>query len=484
MLITMNFIEPLEPRIAPAILVSPVDGKGVLLIKHDSAGNTAEHIVVTESLTTPGMFNVKDTIAVADFGDFSGVKSIVIQVTDLGDMIDLSFSQFGLAGSLDITATGGTNLIKLGTAAGAVSGHIAGKVNVQGGIGSDSVSVEGGLAISSPVTFHGGTGVDAFTPQGAYLAKKLTLESVETITVDNALPPVVIGGMLVENEDANAPVVFNLSQVTTITGKLTYCGSASVDDNVTLNGEFLGDVKLMLLDGINNVTTAGTYSGNVSITGGSGKDTVTFQSKSLNLGDPTKGPFINATVAGKLSMNLGNGTNEVTLQDVSYFAKDVSITTGTGTDTVNLTQFSAAKNVTLSLGSGANTVKGASSITQDFVGGKFKYVGGVDADDVDLDKLIAGSIEVKLGDGANTVTGDLRITGKSAKFTGGSGVDALLLSLASTGGSLSAKLGAGVDSFTFLGGALASASLDGGADADTLTGQALLPPGAKIVSFP
>lgn len=477
---SMHFIEPLEPRIAPAIVVPIVDGKGVLLIKHDSAGNTAEHIVVTQSDTTPGTFNVMDTVAATDFGDFPGVKSIVIQVTDLGDQIDLSFSQIGLIGNLDITTTGGTNTITLKTVD-QLSGAIGGKVTVHGGIGADSLAISGGLAIASPVLFAGGAGVDKFAPNGAYLAKKLTLDSVEDITTQNAFNPVVIGGMLVENEDANGPVVFVLSQVAAITAPLTYCGSATVDDNVTLNGQFTGSVKLMLLDGINSVTSSGTFLNGLSVTGGNDEDTVDFTSVSVNV-VPGMPPFITANVAGSVSLKLGNGKNNVSFENGSYFAKDISITTGTGTDTVNMSKFVVLKGMKVALGNGANTINGTPG-DSNFVGGEFKFTGGADADSVDLDGLIAGKINVVLGNGSNDVSGDMRILGKSASFTGGTGMDSINLSLASVGGSLGAKLGAGADSFTFTGGALASASLDGGADNDTLAGLSLLPAKRKIANF-
>ncbi len=108
-------------------------------------------------------------------------------------------------------------------------------------------------------------------------------------------------------------------------------------------------------------------------------------------------------------------------------------------------------------------------------------------DTVNLERLLAGTISIALGDGPNSVSGHARIAGKSASITGGAGVDTIDLGLASTGGTLSAKLGGGNDTFTFEGGALAAAKLDGGADdgvtGDTLSGLTRLPPAAKIVGF-
>lgn len=476
----MNFIEPLESRIAPALLAPSVDPKGVLHLMHSDASGTAEHVVVTE--TAANSFKVEDTLlGNPDLGTFNNVKSIGVVTSTFDDTIDLKFSHDGLAGNLDITTGGGKNTITL-ESVDFVSGSIAGKVTIRGGAGDDTVKINNGVAIASPVLFAGGDGIDAFIPNGAYLAKKLTLDSVENITTQNALNPVVIGGMLVENDHANAVVTFILNQITTIAGALTYCGSASVPDNVTLNGNFTGGVKLMLLDGTNNVTTAGTFMNGLSVTGGNDEDTILFNSVSLN-SDPTKPPFITANVAGSVSLKLGNGTNTVTFQDGSFFAKDVSVVTGTGMDTVNMTKGYFAKNLNLSLGNGVNELARPVGAADNFVGSTFKYIGGIGGDTLDLDRLVAGNINVVLGNGTNSVTGAARIIGKSASFTGGSGMDTISIALGSTGGSLSAKLGAGADSFTFLGGALASAKLDGGADNDTLTGITLLPAKQKIVGF-
>ena len=474
----MSFIEALESRIAPALLAPLVDGKGVLHIMHDDASGTKEDIVVTQ--TAANTFQVSDPNAMQTFAPSTGVKSIAILTSTFSDTIDLKFTQDGLTGDLEITTGGGTNGITLETVD-FVSGVITGKVKIQGGVGADTVNVFGGLAIASPVTFAGGDGLDAFLPSGAYLAKKLTLDSVENITTANATAPVVIGGMLVEDEDPNGAVSFVLSNIATIAGALTYCGSSNFTDNVTLDGQFSGPVKLMLLDGANNVISAGTFTKGLSATGGSGDDIFLFHSKPLGLGMPPGPPYITANFAGSVALKLGNGTNTVTFQDNSFFAKDVSVTTGTGADTVELGGAYFARNLKLSLGNGVNLLTNPSR--DNFVGAGLKYTGGADADTVDLDRLVAGGISIVLGHGANGVSGDARLIGKAASILGGTGVDTIDHGLASTLVSLSAKLGAGADSFHFRGGALAAATLDGGTESDTLTGQTLLPAKSKITSF-
>jgi hypothetical protein len=287
---------------------------------------------------------------------------------------------------------------------------------------------------------------------------------------------VVFGTLLVENEDADAPVVFVLSNISAVTGTLTYCGSDTVADNVTLDGQYYKNVKLMLVDGTNDVRAAGTFWGNLSITGEAGDDTVLFHSVSTDLGDPMAPPFITASVAGTLTVALGNGTNEATFQEGASFAKGIKLTAGTGTDTVNMDKLYSGKDVSLSLGNGANVVSANPGTNQsNFVAGLFQYKGGVDADTLNISDLIADKIAVVLGNGANGVSGTARVLGKSASFTSGSGVDVFQFGIESAGAALSVNMGAGDDQFTFGGGALGSAKLDGGAGADTLTALGPLP---------
>jgi len=61
--------------------------------------------------------------------------------------------------------------------------------------------------------------------------------------------------------------------------------------------------------------------------------------------------------------------------------------------------------------------------------------------------------------------------------------DTLNVGFNSTNAKFTAILGAGADALTYTGGALASATLDGGADFDTLTNKSLLPAVRTIKNF-
>ncbi len=476
----MNYIEILESRIAPA-LVFPTVVKGVLTITHDNTSGAGEDLVVTQ--TGVDTFTVKDTLPAVDtdFGSFPSVKSIAVKYGSNNSTLDLKVSTDGLSGALNITTTGGTNTFDLSTVNG-TSGRIVGKVNIIGASGNDTVNVSDGIAISSPVTFDGHSGSDSFYPSDAYLAKKLTLESVENITTATN-KPVFIGGMLVENEDAGSGVVFDLNSFAVIGGKLTYCGSATVDDNVTIESQVTGPALLMLFGGRNNVSVAGTFASSLTITGGNGDDSIAFNSRQTNF---TVGQeaYINPSIGGALTMKLGDGTNDVTLGGGAFFAKGLNLTTGVGDDTVNFTKFNALKNVTLTLGNGVNTLNGTTAALDNaYIAGVFKYTGGTGVDTLDINHLIAGTMNVKLGNGANGITGAGRVIGKSATILGGIGIDTLNFALASDAAALTVKLNAGDDKLTFLGGALAKVTLDGGIGSDTLVGALLLPAVKKITGF-
>jgi hypothetical protein len=474
----MNFIERLESRIAPAILIPSVV-KGVLQIEHDAASGTAETLLVQQ--VTPDSFSVTDTVGPTNFGTFTGIESIEIAFDSQNSGAELRFSSDGLPGSLEIAVAGGNNTFLL-TSTGP-GGQIAGKVKIIGGAGSDSVTISGGLSLKGAVAFEGGAGTDSFEPTHAFFPGKTTLESIESITVPNTFGPVTFGSLLVENEGADGAVVFVLSNVAAVTGSLTYCGSDSVPDSVTIDGQVHKNAKLMLLDGANNVSAAGTFLGGLTLTGGTGDDTVLFHSVSLNL-NPALPPFITASVMGSLSMNLGNGTNDVTFQDGAVFGKGVKLTAGTGTDTVQMDGVYSGKEIALALGNGVNTVTSSPGSNQsNFVAGTFKYTGGADADSLDIDAMIASKISASLGNGANAVTGSAQVFGKSASFKSGTGSDSFAFSLGSAGASLEVKMGGGVDTFAWGGGSLAAVKADGGLDADTLTGLGLFPVKRTVKGF-
>lgn len=480
----MCFIECLETRIAPALVTPIVVSKGVLLLKHDAASGTADNLTVTE--TAPSSFHVTDNMAGMDYGTFTGVKSINVQFGATNDSLTLEVSGDGLAGALTMNTGDGTNSINLNTTGSA--GRIVGAVNIIGGSGADTVTPGDGIVIGGKVSFTGNDGADSITADNAYLTKRLSLDNVETITFGQS-SPVVVGGMTVDNDEAATLITFILNDIVSIKGSLNYCGSDTQDDNVTINGQVSGLVKLMLEGGTNTVSIAGELGNALNISATGGNDSVTFTNHSTSVIPLIPGTTSVATIAKGVRIALGDGTNSLLMAEGSHFFNSVTLLAGAGSDTVNMGDFYIAKNLTLSLGDGTNVAQldpfsGVGENTKHIVHGNLKFIGGIGNDTLGIDDLTAGGLIAKLGDGANGVTGFAPILGKKISITGGDGVDTLNVGFDSFNAAFSAKLGASDDPLTYTGGSLAKAVLDGGDGAgDTLSGLTLLPAVQKIKNF-
>jgi hypothetical protein len=480
----MCFIECLETRIAPALITPIVVSKGVLLLKHDTASGTADNLTVTE--TAPGSFHVTDSMASMDYGTFTGVKSINVQFGATNDSLTLEVSGDGLAGALTVNTGDGTNSVNLNTTGSA--GRIVGAVNIIGGSGADTVTPGNGIVIGGKVSFTGNDGADSIIADNAYLTKRLSLDNVETITFGQS-SPVVVGGMTVDNDEAATLITFILNDIVSIKGFINYCGSDTQADNVTINGQVSGLVKLMLEGGTNTVSIAGELGSALNISATGGNDSVRFTNHSTSVIPLIPGTTSVATIAKGVRIALGDGTNTLSMAEGSHFFNSVTLLTGAGDDTVNMGDFYIAKNLTLSLGDGANTAQldpdsGIGQSVEHVVSGNLKLTSGAGNDTLSIDNLIAGGLTAKLGDGANGVSGFAEIMGKKISINGGDGVDTLSVGFDSFNGAFSAKLGAGDDTLTYNGGALAKAILDGGdGTGDTLSGASLLPAVQKIKSF-
>lgn len=467
----MNSIEPLEPRIAPAVVAAVT--AGVLHVDH-TAVSMADMLKIFES--EPGKFDVTDNGN--PVGTFPNVKSIAVALGETIDTVTVQLSSDGLPGFLNIdTGDGATNSVQIFQTTS--FGRIGGNVRVTGGAGMDSVNV-GGVAIKGSLTFTGEGQTDSVSGDDFFVSKTVVIDNVEHTTFD-PINPVVFGALDIDQDEAASAVVFILNHVVTVKGKLTYCGSAVQDDNVTVVGTVGGPALLMLDAGTNTVKVAGRFNSTLTITGKGGNDAITFTDAQTALNDPMLIPNQIGYQNKAVKISLGDGTNSLTLERTSHFNDALSLTTGDGDDTVNFTDFFVQKGLTLTLGLGTNAVKHISGTHG--IGGALKYTGGGGNDTVDLAGVVADTLSIKLGDGTNAVNNVALIVGKGVAITGGVGVDTLNFGIDSNEAILTVALGAGVDSLTFTSGALAGAKLDGGGDADTLVGESKLPVGSMILGF-
>ena len=233
------------------------------------------------------------------------------------------------------------------------------------------------------------------------VGKTLFIDNVENTTFD-PIRPIVLGALNVDQDEAASAVVFILNNVVTVKGKLTYCGSPTQDDNVTLVGQVLGPALLMLDDGINNVKLAGRVNSTLTITGGTGADTISFTDAATAFADPLILPNQIAVHAKAVKLSpLGAGANTVNLEKATHFYSSLTITTGAGNDTVNFGDF--VQRTSSSPSATAPTWSFAPSAAPASAG--LSTIGGVDGDTVSIDQIVADKISIKLGDGANSVTG-------------------------------------------------------------------------------
>lgn len=298
---------------------------------------------------------------------------------------------------------------------------------------------------------------------------------------------------------------------TSITGKLTVEGGKG-NDSVTIDGAAISDsVRLDLRDG-NDSVAMDTFEGSDLNFGLSiqkdftvsnskhGADTVNFLDSGdagavtiggnvrLDMGDSnstvTADPFATLDVGKDLAINFGgNGVSHVTLLE-AFIGRDLSIRTGDGTDTVDLSSINAGRNVRVDMG------KGVSTLNVDFfafdrtsVAGEFRASLGDDADTATIsggsvgklrldmgkgdDQLTikglqdGGDAKIDLGDGTNTatITGldldgaggnpDFQSSiGKNLAITGGKGNDTVTLNGVSVGTDARLNMQAGDDHVT------------------------------------
>jgi hypothetical protein len=466
----MNSIEPLESRIAPSVTVMLTGS--VLHIDHTAASG-ADNLKIEES--TPGKFAVSDTMSATDYGAFEGVKSIDVKLGDTDDVVVARFSSAGLAGALSIATGIGTNAVTLEGVGG--TGRINGAVKITGDAGKDALHINN-LTTKGNVTFIGEGDADSVDGGGFIIGKTLFIDNVENTTFQSS-SPVVMGSLNIDQDEAAAAVVFVLNDSVTVRGKLTYCGTPTFDDTVTVIGQVGGAALMMLDEGKNTVKLAARMAGTLTITGGAGKDSILFTNSSTALGGAPTIPDPVAIHAKAVKMTLGAGDNSVTIENAAAFYDSVSVTTTTGTDSVSLPHAFIQKNLKLNLGAGDNTLNVGDSL----VGGGLTYVGGNGQDSVSIFGLTADKVSITLGDGVNSVSGSPRITGKSVTILGGKDADTVNIGLSSFQAILTVKLAAGMDSLTYTGGPIDLAKLDGGADGDTITGTSLLPAGTKFPGF-
>jgi hypothetical protein len=309
-------------------------------------------------------------------------------------------------------------------------------VTVTTGAGDDTIDL-GGAQVAGTVTVTAGTGTNYFNL------------SPENATDANVVGAVKFTATSVANEHNSVQVIS-----ATLHNTLGVTTGAS-DDSVNLSGASItGNTTLSLGTGNNDAEdgTGATIAGNFSYTATSvagSTNTVTLTSGAFGgtfgLTTGASDDTVNlagSTITGKATLNVGNGTNTVTDVDVTAAPtglltahSDLSVTGGTGDDSLDLSGANVTGKTTLALGTGNNDVEATTAAN---FTGAFACTA----------TSVAGA--------TNTIDLLSSTFGNTVAITTGASDDTLDLSGAHATGNATINLGAGNNNFQVIGSAAAS----------------------------
>jgi hypothetical protein len=464
-------LQPLEGRLAPAgLITATLSSTGVLTITGDDDDNAVAlkvsggNVVLTPSNGTAVNAGSPDT-AVPING--ATVTSIKVDLKGGADTLTLDLTDpnapFIISGAVSIGLGDGNNTLDL-TTGGLIT---LGSLTVKGGDGTDTVTLSGAagsrVAGAATFTYLDGGSTTTLTNMAFGVGVKVT-------ALDGGSVPNTVAGTNVTTvkpfvaalgSSDGAVASFNGGTL----GGLTVSGltvgavlvGTQVKGNVAVKGVFQSDLQV---DGA-------TITGNVTLTGALPSLEATGAGTSITGNLTVKGTAWTSTSFQTTTLSQVGGN--VTVKGGWY--SDLFETNGL---------FKAAKNLTLALGGGDNTVALGDGVNEVSVVGSLSVSTGGGADWVMLDRVsVTGATKVLTLSGADMLeiehgstfsqafaadlgTGDdtisvAQITGSTqavafnttAKITAGVGNDTLLLGLATdplVGGDLNTRavfLGAG-----------------------------------------
>ena len=456
----MNFIEPLESRIAPAVTSS--FAAGILSIGGDNGDNT---VTITE-LATPGSYHV-DGLAAGETTDFTSVISIAANLRDGVDALIFNGDvTVGTALSKDLSVT----------ARGALTVTVNANVNIKGimdiqhgggpGTPALTATIQGAGTTVGQLVIHDGQGDSTLNfGAGARVLKTVVVDGGggngnDAAHFDDAL----IGGAITKTDfgKGSDQLTINNSRVG---GAVTFiANSDSPNFSIQTNSAVKGPVNVTYTGGgTSSVTLAGSL-GNVNVTAGGGNDGVTFG---------------NANVFGKVTLKLGDGANSVT-HGSSQTSGNVSITGGTGATTVTVdavSQIYGSLSVAAPLSSSLSVTLNMATI-----GGKLTMLAGTGGDNlVATSSTVTGGITATLGAGTNSVTIDTISSFAGVTITAGADADIVTATNLALRGTLSATLGDGANSVSVRG-SVGGVKLKTGIGSDTFELRNLFVRGATAIT--
>jgi hypothetical protein len=441
-----SLIEPLEPRLAPAGIITLSVAGGVLTITGDGADNGIR--ITNDPLN--GEWDITDPLAgtsyvlngVVQAAPFSIPAQLGIKASlgDGNDDIRLITTEkaFILSKGIKITSGAGNDNIDIGTS-GTQNFIIGGAFQVNMGDGDDEFDFNASATILTAVKILAGAGDD-------------------NVDFEGSGNQILTKGLSVDFGTGNDDLDILASSFAVTGGALTIKAAGGVGTTPTLrigSSQFsaAGAVTLTVLAGDATIdigdssTDVLNFGAGLKVIGGSGNDTVIFDAQMSN--------------SSAVSVDLKGGNNTLIMDDNSSMSGTTLTVKGlTGTDSVRMDPNYAlqlAGQFNLNLGTGDNAFEAQAGST--LAAGSLVYKGGVGVDifTFEGDRLqTGGPVTFSLGDGVNVVAWaptTSAFVGGSLTVTGLNGSDVLAINtpLLNVLGSVTLKMGGGTNNVEFVG---------------------------------
>lgn len=237
---------------------------------------------------------------------------------------------------------------------------------IEGKSGADSISVGKGNTISEIKT---GTGAISIDGEGTITKVTVSQNASGDISIGNGTKTTV-NELVAGNNSTNQTINFDKSSVITTLkaasgGTLTLNGNGEVS-TLDLTGNSTENITIANGASVKNFTTDQNGSDNITVANG-GKLDVTDAGKNLNFSGGTSKLEVQSggDISTIATITMGSGSGSVTLKDGAKADKLATINLGDGNNNLELGISGAANGITVSGGSGTDTIKvsGAGKIT-------------------------------------------------------------------------------------------------------------------------
>ena len=237
---------------------------------------------------------------------------------------------------------------------------------IEGKSGADSISIGKGNTISEIKT---GTGAISIDGEGTIAKVTVSQNASGDISIGNGTKTTV-NELVAGNNSTNQNINFDQGSVITTLkaasgGTLTLNGNGEVS-TLDLTGNSTENITIANGASVKNFTTDQNGSDNITVASG-GKLDVTDAGKNLNFSGGTSKLEVQSggDISTITTITMGSGSGSVTLKDGAKADKLATINLGDGNNNLDLGISGAANGITVSGGSGTDTIKvsGAGKIT-------------------------------------------------------------------------------------------------------------------------